>query len=155
MWHRDRMGDMSSQHVDGNADGVAASKQEHSTSDVVNDSVGKIVTVSSTWPSQTEADQAAHVLVRERLVACAQVQAPISSTYWWDGTVETANEYPLIVKTTVEGAHQVMARIQQLHAYVVPEILVHGVGHALPSYAAWVHDMVDLDAGAPQEPPTQ
>lgn len=107
------------------------------------DTTHPVVTVTSTWPSDTEAAEAAQLLVTEKLVACAQVLAPISSTYWWDGKVESAAEFPLTAKTTPEAVAQVMTRIQELHPYVVPEIIVEHVDQALPAYGSWVHDMVE------------
>lgn len=115
---------------------------ESTLDDTTSDTQHPIVTVTSTWPSDTEAATAARILVTEKLVACAQVMAPISCTYWWDGQVESATEFPLTAKTTPRAAPQVMARIQELHPYVVPEIMIEDVDQALPTYGAWVHDMV-------------
>ena len=75
---------------------------------------------------------AAH-LVERRMVACAQVTAPITSTYRWQGEVEHATEVLVVCKTTAAAATAVVAEIAARHPYAVPEIVVTPVLH---SYAA-------------------
>jgi periplasmic divalent cation tolerance protein len=46
------------------------------------------VQVTVTAASQAEAERLAEDAVARRLAACAQVQGPIASTYWWEGRIE-------------------------------------------------------------------
>jgi periplasmic divalent cation tolerance protein len=79
--------------------------------------------VMTTLPDQAAAERVAATLVEERLAACAQVFGPVSSTYWWQGSVERSIEWYCQAKTTVARLPQLQARIQELHPYEVPEII--------------------------------
>src|SRR5437016_1538375 len=62
------------------------------------------VQVSTTTDQREEADDLADLVVERRLAACAQVVGPITSTYWWKGDRESAEEWLILMKTT--GARQ-------------------------------------------------
>ena len=44
--------------------------------------------VLTTWPADREVDGLATALVGERLAACVNVLAPMTSHYMWEGTLE-------------------------------------------------------------------
>jgi periplasmic divalent cation tolerance protein len=79
-------------------------------------------------------------LVGDGLVACAQVGGPIRSMYRWQGAVETAEEYLLVLKTTAAAAPAVVAAVRRTHPYETPEVLVTPVVGGDPDYLAWVLD---------------
>ena len=97
-----------------------------------------IVQVSTTIDSREAAQRIAESLVEQRLAACVQVAGPISSTYRWEGAVETAEEWLCLIKTRQELYPQLERAILALHPYDVPEILAVPVvsGHA--PYIDWV-----------------
>ena len=49
--------------------------------------------------SREEAVGIGRILVESRLAACANVLAPMTSIYWWEGAVNEGDEVPLILKT--------------------------------------------------------
>ena len=57
------------------------------------------VVVLSTAGSQDEAERIATALVDERLAACVNLVAPLTSIYRWQGAVERAEEVLLVIKT--------------------------------------------------------
>ena len=87
---------------------------------------------------------AAH-LVERRLVACAQVSAPITSTYRWEDRVEQATEVLVVCKTTATAATALVDEIAARHPYDVPEIVVTPVLATNAAYRAWVNDNVDVE----------
>lgn len=95
--------------------------------------------VVTTHP-QEGADALARTLVERRIAACVQV-APVRSTYWWNGAIETADEVRLECKTAVDRIDACVAAIRELHPYEVPEILVVHVDQAGASYAAWARSI--------------
>lgn len=100
------------------------------------------VIVLTTVPAEGDADALARALVDERLAACVNVLPPMSSIYRWEGTVEQASERQLIVKTTAARVEGVKRRINQLHPYDVPELLVLTVRDGAASYLQWLGDSV-------------
>jgi len=98
----------------------------------------RIVEVETTVGSAEAAAALADTLVRRRLAACAHVAGPIRSTYWWDGAVQTDEEYVVVFKTRSALAGELEAAIVELHEYDVPAVLVvEVVGGARP-YLAWI-----------------
>ncbi len=96
------------------------------------------IQVLTTAGSRDEAQRLADVLVSERLAACVQVLGPISSTYWWQGRRETAEEWQCVAKTQSQLYAEVEAAIKAHHSYTTPEILALPIlsGHA--AYLAWL-----------------
>ena len=54
----------------------------------------------TTTDVRSDAERLARDLVERRLAACVQVLGPISSTYRWRGSIETADEWLCLIKTT-------------------------------------------------------
>lgn len=105
-----------------------------------------IVEIVTTTGTREDAERIASVLVKGRLAACVQVSGPVTSTYWWKGRVETAEEWRCSAKTLREDYGAVERAIAGVHPYDVPQILAFPVVAALPSYAAWVEEAVRLDS---------
>ncbi len=76
--------------------------------------------------------------VRARFAACAQVSGPMASTYWWQGTVESAREWQVTFKTTVDRYPALAGYIRAQHGYQVPEILCLPVLDGDPAYLDWL-----------------
>jgi periplasmic divalent cation tolerance protein len=69
---------------------------------------------------------------------------PIESTYRWQGKVETASEYLLVIKTTADAVERVRETIQSLHSYEVPEIIVLNVEGGSGAYLNWIAESVGV-----------
>ena len=96
------------------------------------------VIVTTTVDSEDLAAQLSRAAVESRLAACGQVMGPIMSTYWWEGQVETAQEWTVVFKTTGAAAPALIAHLKDAHPYDVPEILVTPVTAGNPAYLGWV-----------------
>jgi periplasmic divalent cation tolerance protein len=96
------------------------------------------IQVFTTASSQEEAARIARTLVESRLAACVQVLGPITSTYRWQGAIETGQEWLCIAKTARGLYPQVEQAIRQAHSYQVPEILAIDVAEASADYLAWL-----------------
>ena len=94
--------------------------------------------VLTNLPDRASADSLASELVELRLAACVNVLQPCHSVYRWNGAVETADEVPLLIKTT-EARYAVLEEtIRVRHPYETPEIIALPVTHGLSDYLAWV-----------------
>jgi uncharacterized protein involved in tolerance to divalent cations len=108
----------------------------------------ELVEVRVSAPDAETAQALAASLVRGRLAACAQVLGPITSTYWWDGAVETAQEHLLLAKSTADKFEAICALVHAEHPYDTPEVLAVPVTAAAEAYAAWLADVL---AGGPRD----
>jgi periplasmic divalent cation tolerance protein len=96
------------------------------------------VTVTTTTDSVEEAKRLSAAVVEARLAACAQVSAPVTSTYWWQGRVETATEYRIEFKTRAPLARPLLEFLKDLHSYDTPELLVTPVVTGHQDYLDWI-----------------
>ena len=85
---------------------------------------GETVVALSTAGSRDEAERLATTLVDERLAACVNLVAPLTSIYRWQGVVERAEETLLVIKTRRALVPRLTARVRELHSYDVPELIV-------------------------------
>lgn len=96
------------------------------------------VQVETTLPARKSAARIARAIVQARLAACAQVSGPITSTYRWQGKLETTREWLLVAKTTRARSRALVTEIEELHTYDTPQITVLPVTRATPRYAGWL-----------------
>ena len=90
-------------------------------------------------PDDDRADGLARTLVEERLAACVNVHAPMTSTYRWQGRLEVERERQVVIKTTRARLAALEARLRSLHPYELPEfVVIDAVGSEV--YAKWVRD---------------
>lgn len=82
----------------------------------------------------------ARALVESRLAACVQVRGPITSTYRWQGKIETTEEWQCVAKTRADLYARVEQAIVGLHPYEVPEILALPLVAESASYGQWLDD---------------
>lgn len=99
-----------------------------------------IVSVYCVFADEDEAQRIGRLVVEENLAACVNILPACRSIYRWDGRIEEASEVPALFKTTPEGAERLMLRLQQLHSYDVPAIVVWPIADAPSAYARWVED---------------
>src|SRR5689334_23169751 len=97
-----------------------------------------VMVVYATASDAAEARRIARQVVEERLAACANIVAPVTSIYWWEGVVQEAAEAVLILKSTADRLAPLMARIKELHSYDVPCIEAWPVAEGHPAFLDWV-----------------
>ena len=76
--------------------------------------------IYTTWPDRQAALEAATTLVTEKLCACTNILAPMTSVYRWQGKVETAEETPMVLKAGGDAINTLRARLVDLHRYDEP-----------------------------------
>ncbi|GAA4156780.1 divalent-cation tolerance protein CutA [Actinomadura keratinilytica] len=109
------------------------------------------VQVTTTTDSRQEAADLARSAVAERLAACAQLVGPIASTYWWEGEIETAEEWMVVFKTTDERFDELATLITEVHSYDTPEIIATPVVAGSMDYLAWVAEQTEPPEPAEDE----
>jgi len=102
--------------------------------------MAEYIQVVTTTTGKAEAESIARALVQQRLAACVQVLGPITSTYWWQGKIETNQEWQCWIKSRRDLYDEIEQAIRQLHSYEVPEILAVAVVAGSDSFLAWIDD---------------
>jgi periplasmic divalent cation tolerance protein len=98
--------------------------------------------VLSTCGSLEEAQTVADALVERRLAACVNIVPQVQSVYRWQGEVERATEWLLLIKTTADACDRLSQALSQLHSYDLPECLILAIEGGSPAYLKWIQDSV-------------
>jgi len=95
-----------------------------------------------TFPDAEAARRIVTTLVEERLAACGNLVPGVESIYRWQGTVETASEILVILKTEINRYAALETRLKELHPYEVPECLALSVAAGSLPYLHWLKESV-------------
>jgi len=107
-----------------------------------------LVTIYVTAPNREEALQISSSLVRDRLVACANILPQIQSVYMYGGDMQLDTEVAILLKTTAARVDAVKAEVIARHSYDIPCITVWPVIDGSEAYAHWVAEHVQNTAPA-------
>ncbi len=102
----------------------------------------RYIEVITTTETRQDADRIARELVKRRLAACVQVTGPITSTYWWEGEVQTGEEWRCRIKSLGERFEELARTIAELHPYDTPEIIALPIAGGSEAYLQWLEDEV-------------
>lgn len=100
------------------------------------------VLVLTTAGSEAEARNIAQKLVENRFAACINIVPRIHSVYRWEGKVESAEEYLLLIKSTKARAAEVQSLIKEMHSYDLPECIVVPIESGSGGYLKWIEESV-------------
>jgi periplasmic divalent cation tolerance protein len=100
-------------------------------------SSAKYLIVMTTCAGDEEAARISTALVEKKLAACVQA-SPITSTYRWQGAVETAPEVRLLIKAKAADFDPIATLIGSLHSYENPQIVAVPVIAGAQPYLDWI-----------------
>ena len=114
--------------------------------------MAEFIQVTTAINSQEGVQKIAGALVSQRLAACVHVSGPISSTYWWQGKMETAQEWICTAKTRRELYEKVEEAIRAIHPYDEPEIVATLLVAGSKSYLDWIaKETIDIQQNQPHQ----
>jgi periplasmic divalent cation tolerance protein len=96
--------------------------------------------VQTTTDSRAEAMELSRAAVESRLAACAQVTGPVASVYWWDGGLERAEEWLVLLKLPADRYDELAAFITERHSYDEPEIVALPIAKGSAAYLSWMRE---------------
>lgn len=107
--------------------------------------------VCTTVSTRGDAEALTTKLLESHLAACAHIVGPITSQYWWHGTLETATEWQCILKTAQHLYPSVEAHILSHHPYETPEIIAVPIVSGSNAYLRWIEQ--HLHSPSPETAP--
>jgi periplasmic divalent cation tolerance protein len=107
--------------------------------------MNEFIEVHTTIDTREAAQNIADTLVSKRLAACVQISGPISSTYWWDGKMEQAQEWVCTAKTRKDLYNLLEQAIKEVHTYETPEILAVTIIAGIKSYTDWIQQETEIN----------
>ena len=97
--------------------------------------------VQTTTDSRAEAVELGRDAVAARLAACAQVTGPVLSSYWWEGDLERAEEWTLLLKLPAVRYQELADFLTQRHSYDEPEIVATPIVAGSAAYLSWIEEV--------------
>ncbi len=94
--------------------------------------------VLTTCPDEKVAKNIATHLVTEKLAACVNIIANITSIYSWQDELQCDNEVQLLIKTKEDTFEVLNERINQLHPYDVVEVIALNIQQGDKHYLNWI-----------------
>jgi len=99
----------------------------------------KVLILNTTFPSQIEAEAVAKTLVKEKLVACAQIHNTIKSFYLWEDEFKSDTEIATSFKTSMSSKKDLEKRIIEIHSYEIPQLIWREV-EVSEQYGEWIEE---------------
>ena len=103
------------------------------------------IQIFTTTENKDDAGMIAETVVKKRLAACAQIVGPITSTYWWEGAMEKAEEWLCIMKSRKNLYDRLEEAILSVHPYDVPEVVAVPIVSGNQKYLQWLNNEVGTE----------
>jgi periplasmic divalent cation tolerance protein len=96
------------------------------------------VQIFTTTGRREDAERIVQVLMQKKLAGCVQIIANVSSTYWWKGKIEKAEEWLCLIKSEKTLYEQIEKAIKEIQPYEVPEITAVPIVAGSKEYFRWL-----------------
>lgn len=90
-----------------------------------------------TTSGKEEAENIGKTLIKEKLIACANI-FPIRSIYLWKEELQREEEVAMFIKTKAKLVDEVIKRIKELHSYEVPCIVSLTIEKGYIEFLKWI-----------------
>ena len=101
----------------------------------------KMLLIYSTFPNRKSAIKISKQLIKEQLIACANINQ-IESCYTWEDKIMESEEVTVFLKTTIWNFGKLKKRLTELHPYERP-CIIKIEGTANKSYFKWIENVVN------------
>jgi periplasmic divalent cation tolerance protein len=103
------------------------------------------IVLFTTASNSEEAHKIAEVLLSQRMAACVNIVPGISSLFWWQDKLDSAQESLLIAKTKASLLNEIITLVREIHSYEVPEIIALPIIGGNQDYLEWIDKEVRSD----------
>ncbi len=95
-----------------------------------------------TFSDKPEAEKIASALLEKKLIACANIFAPHTSIYEWEGEVKSDEEIAGLFKTEEKHFEEIERVVKSLHSYDTPCIIGWKTDKSNVDFSDWVKEQV-------------
>lgn len=92
--------------------------------------------------SYEDAEKIVEELLKEKLIACANIFRNVTSMYLWQGEICNKDEVIVIMKSLNTLAHDVIAKIKSIHPYKIPGIIAITTDKVDNDFYTWVCECI-------------
>jgi periplasmic divalent cation tolerance protein len=99
------------------------------------------IIVFMTSDDEQVAARIAEGLLAKRQAACVGIFPRGKSFYWWEGKIDSAEEFLLIAKTRRDLLEKLIETVKGIHNYEVPEIIAVPAVGGSGDYLKWIDEV--------------
>lgn len=96
------------------------------------------IVVLVTSGSPEEAQKISSALLEQKKAACVNIVPQVSSRFWWQGELDSADESLLIIKTRASLLDDIIGIVKKIHSYEVAEVIALPIVGGNPDYLNWI-----------------
>ncbi len=104
--------------------------------------VTEFVIVFVTTKDKAEAEKISQTLLKEKLIACANIIHPVTSCFVWLGKIDSAEECLVVLKSRADLFGELAQRVKAMNSYQVPEVLALPIVEGSDDYLAWMSSVL-------------
>ncbi len=91
-----------------------------------------------TTANTEEAQRISSMLLNRKKAACVNIVPKVSSLFWWQDKLDSAQESLLIVKTKTSLLNEIITLVREIHSYDIPEIIALPIVGGNQAYLDWI-----------------
>ncbi len=100
------------------------------------------ILVLVTTANKPEAEKISQALLKEKIIACANIINPVTSFFHWQDKVDRCEECLVIMKSRKDLFAELAERVKQLHSYEIPEVLSFPIIDGSEAYFTWMNSVL-------------
>ena len=94
--------------------------------------------ITTTTNEKKIVDKLSKELLENNYSPCIQVTNSLESRYFWEGKIQSTQEYKIDIKTLESLSEKVVMLIKSIHNYEIPEIIKQPISIENKDYEEWV-----------------
>ena len=91
-----------------------------------------------TCSKKKEASKIAEFVVKNKLVACANIINNVDSIFLWKKNIKQVKEVLIVGKTMNKNVQKIIQNVKKLHSYEVPCIIFFDVKNGNTEFLKWI-----------------
>lgn len=107
--------------------------------------MSNLVLVYITFSNLKEAKTISEELLNEKLIACVNIFPEVNSLYLWEGKINSNCEIVAIMKSRNDQTDKIVEKIEAMHSYDQPDVVIIPIGKANKSFTNWVNNVIDIN----------
>ena len=89
-----------------------------------------------------EAQRISRMLLKQKKITCVNIALWVSSFFWWQDKIDSAQASLLIAKTKASQLTELVRMVKELHSYDAPEIIAIPIVGGNQDYLDWISNEV-------------